>query len=56
MTEIQKGHKKYDAEFRRLKGRPTGMEFGLVCHFIKKPIAMQVETAYTQEQYDVILV
>jgi ribonuclease G len=24
--------------------------------FIKKPISMQVETAYTQEQYDVILV
>jgi ribonuclease G len=24
--------------------------------FIKKPISMQVETAYMQEQYDVILV
>jgi ribonuclease G len=24
--------------------------------FIAKPISMQVETAYTQEQYDVILV
>ena len=24
--------------------------------FITKPISMQVETAYTQEQYDVILV
>jgi ribonuclease G len=23
--------------------------------FIAKPISMQVETAYTQEQYDVIL-
>jgi len=24
--------------------------------FIKKPISLSVETAYTQEQYDVILV
>jgi ribonuclease G len=24
--------------------------------FIGKPISMQVETAYTQEQYDVVLV
>ena len=39
-----------------MRGNAFRSALTMLGDFIQKPIAMQVETAYSQEQYDVILV
>jgi ribonuclease G len=65
LREIMRSARQFDAkEFRILASQSVIDRFldeesqtmTMLEDFIKKPIALSVETAYTQEQYDVILV
>ena len=65
LREIMRSARQFDAkEFRILASQPVidrfldeeSQSMTMLEDFIKKPIALSVETAYTQEQYDVILV
>ena len=65
LREIMRSARQFDAkEFRILASQTVIDRFldeesqgmTMLEDFIKKPISMSVETAYTQEQYDVILV
>ena len=65
LREIMRSARQFDAkEFRILASQTVIDRFldeesqgmTMLEDFIKKPISLSVETAYTQEQYDVILV
>jgi ribonuclease G len=65
LREIMRSARQFDAkEFRILASQTVIDRFldeesqgmTMLEDFIKKPISLSVETAYTQEQFDVILV
>src|SRR6185437_6628151 len=65
LREILRGHRQFNAEEYRILAAQKVIDLLLeeesasltqLGDFIGKPISMQVETAYMQEQYDVVLV